>query len=291
MTSPTNHSSGPNLIPPLPARTLPPAPPAPFSAHLQAGAITAPEWIGRVRLAATCRLIASLGWEAPLITQVTLRVPGSHGPVILVPAFGVPLGEVTVAEVVRLRPDGSAMDLLPGERADGHPLSVDVAGLRPHLALYAARSDVNCVLRLHTPAALAVACQGEGLRIDNAWGAQLAGRIASHDFGGLDFDEGECAELVKDLANREVMILRSYGFLVVGAGIEQAWHTLSVLEHSCETQVATESMSGANEPFTPTMARKCAEGFATLSPRIVELMFDRALRGARIQLSDTLPRH
>jgi len=294
MNSPANGpqaspgSRGPRLSPPLPKRPLPPAPTPPFAALLSAGEITAQEWIGRVRLAAACRLMAKLGWEEPLITQVTLRVPGSHGPVIFVPAFGVPLSDVGVSDLVRIGPDGNALESLHGERPDGATPSVDMAGLRLHLALYAARPDVQCVLRIHTPAALAVACQGEGLRIDNAWGAQLAGRIASHDFGGLDFEETECADVVKDLGSREVLILRSYGFLVVGSGLESAWHTLSVLEHSLETQVATESMSGANEPLTPTMARRCAETFLTLDPRVVEMGFDRALGGAAIRLADVL---
>jgi ribulose-5-phosphate 4-epimerase/fuculose-1-phosphate aldolase len=85
-----------------------------------------------------------------------------------------------------------------------------------------------------------------------------------------------------------VLILRSYGFLVVGSGLESAWHTLSVLEHSLEAQVATESMSGANEPLTPNMARRCAETFLTLDPRVVEMSFDRALGGAGIRLPDVL---
>ena len=285
---PSPGSRGPRLSPPLPERPLPPAPTPPFAALLGAGQITAQEWIGRVRLAAACRLMAKLGWEEPLITQVTLKVPGSHGPVIFVPAFGVPLSDVSVSDLVRIGPDGRALEPLHGERPDRAIPSIDMAGLRLHLALYAARPDVHCVLRIHTPAALAVACQGEGLRIDNAWGAQLAGRIASHDFGGLDFEESECAEVVKDLGSREVLILRSYGFLVVGSGLESAWHTLSVLEHSLEAQVATESMSGANEPLTPTMARRCAETFLTLDPRVVEMGFDRALGGAAIRLADVL---
>ena len=294
MNSPANGpqgspgSRGPKLSPPLPKRPLPPAPTPPFAALLSAGQITAQEWIGRVRLAAACRLMARLGWEEPLITQVTLRVPGSHGPVIFVPAFGVPLSDVRVSDLVRIGADGNALATLHGERPEDLTPSIDIAGLRLHLALYAARPDVHCVLRIHTPAALAVACQGEGLRIDNAWGAQLAGRIASHDFGGLDFEDAECAEVVKDLGSREVLILRSYGFLVVGTGLESAWHTLSVLEHSLEAQVATESMSGANEPLTPTMARRCAETFLTLDPRVVEMGFDRALGGAGIRLADVL---
>lgn len=294
MNSPANGpqgspgSRGPKLSPPLPKRPLPPAPTPPFAALLSAGQITAQEWIGRVRLAAACRLMARLGWEEPLITQVTLRVPGSHGPVIFVPAFGVPLSDVRVSDLVRIGADGNALATLHGERPEDLTPSIDIAGLRLHLALYAARPDVHCVLRIHTPAALAVACQGEGLRIDNAWGAQLAGRIASHDFGGLDFEDAECAEVVKDLGSREVLILRSYGFLVVGTGLESAWHTLSVLEHSLEAQVATESMSGANEPLTPTMARRCAETFLTLDPRVVEMGFDRALGGAGIRLPDVL---
>ena len=288
-TSPA--SRGPVLSPPLPKRPLPPAPTPPFAALLSAGQISVPEWIGRVRLAAACRLMARLGCEEPLITQITLRVPGSHGAVILVPAFGVPLGEVGVSDLVRIAPEGTAFPPLQGERVDGATPSVDLAGLRPHLALYASRQDVQCVLRIHTPAALAVACQGEGLRIDNAWGAQLAGRIASHDFGGLDFEDAECADLVKDLGTRDVLILRSYGFLVVGSGLESAWHTLSVLERSLEAQVATESMSGANEPLTPNMARRCAETFLTLDPRVVEMGFDRALGGAGVRLVDVLTGH
>ena len=46
---------GPVVRPALPARPLPPAPTPEFAALLAAGEITPQEWIGRVRLAATCR--------------------------------------------------------------------------------------------------------------------------------------------------------------------------------------------------------------------------------------------
>jgi len=279
---------GPVVRPALPARPLPPAPTPEFAALLAAGEITPQEWIGRVRLAATCRLFAALGWEEPLCTQLTMRVPGTHGAVYLVPAFGVPLGAVGVRDIVRLSLDGQALATMRGEHRDGVPPSVDVAGFHPHAAIYAVRNDVHCILRIHTPAAVAVACQGEGLRIDNAWGAQLAGRIASHDFGGIDFDDEECIRIAKDLGGREVLILRSLGFIAVGSSIENAWKTVSILERSCQAQVATESMSGANEPLTPTMARRCMETYQAMEARIVELRFDYALGRAHVKLTDVL---
>jgi ribulose-5-phosphate 4-epimerase/fuculose-1-phosphate aldolase len=65
--------------------------------------------------------------------------------------------------------------------------------------------------------------------------------IGYHDYEGVAINMDEQERLVRDLGNREAMILRNHGLLVVGASIPQAFDNIFRLERACQLQVATLS--------------------------------------------------
>jgi ribulose-5-phosphate 4-epimerase/fuculose-1-phosphate aldolase len=65
--------------------------------------------------------------------------------------------------------------------------------------------------------------------------------IGYHDYEGIAIEMDEQQRLVRDLGNREAMILRNHGLLVAGASIPQAWDNIFRLERACQLQVATLS--------------------------------------------------
>src|SRR6266540_4293837 len=63
--------------------------------------------------------------------------------------------------------------------------------------------------------------------------------IGYHDYEGVAIEMDEQERLVRDLGNREAMILRNHGLLVVGASIPQAFDNIFRLERACQLQVTT----------------------------------------------------
>src|SRR6266571_3942307 len=63
--------------------------------------------------------------------------------------------------------------------------------------------------------------------------------IGYHDYEGVAINMDEQERLVRDLGNREAMILRNHGLLVVGASIPQAFDNIFRLERACQLQVTT----------------------------------------------------
>jgi ribulose-5-phosphate 4-epimerase/fuculose-1-phosphate aldolase len=67
------------------------------------------------------------------------------------------------------------------------------------------------------------------------------GKIAYHDFEGVAVDLDEREQIVKDLGDCEVMILRNHGLLSVGATIGQAFNSIYRLERACQTQLLVQA--------------------------------------------------
>ncbi|MFM9981628.1 MAG: class II aldolase/adducin family protein [Burkholderiales bacterium] len=90
------------------------------------------------------------------------------------------------------------------------------------------REDAHCIMHTHTTAGMAVATKRAGLRHDNFYGALLIGRLAYHDFEGISVHADEQPRLVASLEDKDVLILRNHGLLVVERDVPAAlrlmWH-------------------------------------------------------------------
>ncbi|MEO8137035.1 MAG: class II aldolase/adducin family protein [Betaproteobacteria bacterium] len=246
-------------------------------------AIDDEEWRLRLELAACYRLFDFLGWTELIFNHITVRVPGDPGGAAeyLINPYGLNYSEVTASNLVKIDVAGNKRDQSP------HP--VNIAGFVIHSAVHAARPDAHCVIHTHTTAGLAVACKTGGLRHDNFYSAILAGNVGYHDFEGVTTGLDEQPRLVASLGNRDVLILRNHGLLVVGPHIPAAFSTMWTLQRACEVQCAADAMGGANIAIPDAVLRAIPAQLAPFRPagqRFGEPVFDATLRRAGIRYKD-----
>jgi ribulose-5-phosphate 4-epimerase/fuculose-1-phosphate aldolase len=187
----------------------------------------------REQLAATYRVFAMLGWDELIYNHISVRVPGEADSFLINP-FGLHYSEVRADNLVKVGLDG-----LP-RAASAH--AANPAGFVIHSAIHRALPDAHCVMHVHTTAGMAVACSQEGLQCTNFYAAQLRNRVAYHDFEGITLRADEGPRLVRNLAERPLLILRNHGLLSVGSTIAQAFAYLWTLNRACEVQMATASL-------------------------------------------------
>ena len=125
---------------------------------------------------------------------------------------------------------------------DPYGAGVNAAGFTIHSAVHMARHDAVCVLHTHTVAGVAVSSIKEGLLPLNQWSAQFHDRIAFHDYEGIALNLEERERIVKDLGQRNLMLLRNHGTLVLGRSVAEAVKLTLNLERSCKAQIAALGM-------------------------------------------------
>ena len=226
------------------------------------------EWQARVDLAACYRLIALHGWDDLIATHISARVPGTED--FLINRLGLTFEEITASNLVRVN--------LAGEVTDGSGAQINPAGFTIHSAIHAAREDVGCVIHCHTDDGVAVSALAEGLLPLNQLSMLIRHDIAFHDYEGVALDPGERARLQADLGERNIMLLRNHGTLVVGRTVAEAYTRIYFLERACTMQVRTLGMGRPLHPASEAAqaaTRRLGQGdFMAFAP----LTFDAARR-------------
>ncbi|SDI41099.1 class II aldolase/adducin family protein [Alloyangia pacifica] len=188
-------------------------------------------------LAAAYRLIALEGMDDGIYTHISARLPDGPGGEkrFLLNPFGLRFDEVTAANLVTVDETGAVID-------DPYGAGVNAAGFTIHSAVHMARHDAVCVLHTHTVAGVAVSSVKEGLLSLNQWSAQFHDRIAYHAYEGIALDLAERERIVADLGEKQVMLLRNHGTLLLGRSVAEAVKLALNLERSCKAQVAALGM-------------------------------------------------
>jgi ribulose-5-phosphate 4-epimerase/fuculose-1-phosphate aldolase len=203
------------------------------TASLAKPSMSESEWEARLQLASCYRVFDHLGWTESIYNHITLRVPGENG-VFLINPYGLHYSEVTASNLVKIDIDGN--------KIGDSPYPVNLAGFVQHSAFHRHLPDAHCVMHTHTTAGAAVASLEEGLSISNIYAAQLAGKVAYHDFEGVTVREEEGARLIANLGEKRIMILRNHGPLTLGSTIAEAFLRMWALQRACEIQVAAGAM-------------------------------------------------
>jgi len=182
----------------------------------------------RVDLAAAYRLVAHYGWDDMILTHLSARVPGPEHHFLINP-YGMMFDEITASSLVKVDLDGTIVQ--------DSPYSINPAGFVIHSAIHAARPDVKCIIHTHTVAGMAVACLKDGLLPLSQKSMRFYNRIAYHDYEGKADDLDERARLVRDLGDKNAMILRNHGTLTVGRSCPEAFLRMYFIERACTMQV------------------------------------------------------
>lgn len=191
--------------------------------------VSAEEWQVRIDLAACYRLVAHYGWDDLIFTHISARVPGPEAHFLINP-YGMMFDEITASSLVKVDLDGAIVS--PTD------FKINPAGFTIHSAVHAARHDVGCVIHLHTDNGVAVSAQEEGLLPLSQTALIVRNVIAYHDYEGIALDLGERERLVRDLGDKNLMLLRNHGTLAAGATVSGAFLLMFFLERACAMQIA-----------------------------------------------------
>ena len=143
--------------------------------------------------------------------------------------FGLCFDEVTPENLLKVS--------LNGEVIEGREFQYNQTGYIIHGNIYKHRPDVKAVFHLHTPATVAVSAMQDGLLPISQWALHFYGQIAYHDYNSLALDYAmHGSDLVRDLGERNVMLMRNHGMLTCGKTIMEAMFYAYHLEMACQAQ-------------------------------------------------------
>lgn len=190
------------------------------------------EWRKRVDLAACYRLVDYYGMTELTANHISARVPGTQNEFLINP-YGMLYDEITASSLIRIDLNG---DILFNPTEFG----VNKAGFVIHGAIHAGRHDVDCAAHTHTVAGMAVSTMKCGL-MPLVQTSMRFYDVGYHDYDGLASEIENRDQIVKDLGNREAMIMRNHGLLAVGPTIPACFRILWMLERACQVQLAALS--------------------------------------------------
>lgn len=228
------------------------------------------EWQIRTDLAATYRLVAHHGWADMIFTHISARVPGPEHHFLINP-YGLLFDEITASSLVKVDVDGA--------KVSESPYDVNPAGFTIHSAIHMAREDAQAVIHVHTADGVAVACQEHGLLPMSQHAMAVYQDVAYHDYEGVALDHDERPRLVKDLGQKNMMILRNHGTLAMGKSCADAFMRLYYLERSCTIQVRALAGDSKINPTNQGVAEKTADvGAKGMDSRMGDLAWPALLR-------------
>ncbi|KAI1230147.1 hypothetical protein IHE44_0010539 [Lamprotornis superbus] len=198
------------------------------------------ERLMRCKVGSIHRLLDLYGWAQLGHAAVTLRVSKEQEHFLVAPQ-GLACSEVTAASLVKVNVLGAVVE------QGSTSFAPDARSFSLHAAIYAARPDIRCIVRLHTPAAAAVSAMRCGL-LPISRAALLLGDVAYFDFRGEVEDETDRVELQKCLGPTcKILVLRNHGVLALGDTAEEAFYSIFHLQAACEVQVSALASAGSAE--------------------------------------------
>jgi ribulose-5-phosphate 4-epimerase/fuculose-1-phosphate aldolase len=194
--------------------------------------VSAEEWQVRVQLAACYRLVALYGWSDLVFTHISARVPGPEHHFLINP-YGLMFDEITASSLVKVdRQCNKVID---------SPFPVNPAGFTIHSCVHEVREDAGCVLHTHSRAGVAVSAQKCGVLPISQQSTFVLASLAYHDYEGVALRDDEKPRLQKDLGDRNFLVLRNHGLLVVGKTIPDAFLNMYTFENACRIQIDAQA--------------------------------------------------
>ena len=161
----------------------------------------------RQDLAALYRLAHHYGWTDLTSTHISARLPEDPDHYLLT-SHDLMFDEITASSLVKVDIDGNI--------CQETTYFINPAGFTIHSAVHAARHDANCVIHVHTPYGVAVSVQNGGLRRYTQFSLVVNNDLAYHDYEGIALDLDERERIVKDMGDKNLLMLKNHGTLTVG---------------------------------------------------------------------------
>ncbi len=202
----------------------------------------------RIHLAAAYQLAEHFGWTMLVWNHISARVPGTQDQFLINP-LGLMYDEITASNLVKVDTNGHK---LVGEG------ETSPAGFVIHGAVHQARHDVECVMHMHTPEAVALSCLQEGLPQLCGETAYFHEDIGYHDYEGVSLDLDEQSRIAESLGAKNNLILKNHGLITTGRSVGEAFVRMYWLIYCCRIVTNLYAMGRPFTPLNEALAAKTA---------------------------------
>ena len=223
--------------------------------------VSAAEWQARVDLAAVYRLAVLLGWQEPhrVFNHMAARVPDAPDFMLCKPHDAL-YCEVTASNLIKIDLNGPELTF-----AD----NVNPSAFTIHGSVLRARPDVNASLHMHAAAGVALSSVEGGLKFFLQESMIFYDNIGYHKFEGVAADD-EGDRMVRDLGQKEVLVLENHGLLVCASTIEKATLDMSDLILTCEIQLRAMATGAKLREIPDEVCAKTAKQWAGYTEHRIE---------------------
>ena len=193
----------------------------------------------REEVVAAAKSFSSAGLTVATWGNISLRVGDS----VYITPSGMDYASLLPEDITEVSLSGGSV--LSGERRPSTETAL-------HLAVYAARVDVNAIVHTHAVESTAFAVTGRTVPLITDEAAQLLGgevRTAEYALPGTRELAENCVAALG--ADSMACLLRAHGAVCLGPDLKKALACALVLEQTCEVYRLALSMGGPAEPFPP----------------------------------------
>jgi ribulose-5-phosphate 4-epimerase/fuculose-1-phosphate aldolase len=185
-------------------------------------------------MAGAFRVFARKGYTEGTAGHISIRDPVDPNTFWINP-LGKHFGLIKASDLVHVDHEGK---ILP----DGAQTAINAAGFVIHSALHAARPDVNAACHTHSTYGKAWSALGKPLDMINQ---DVCAFYNSHavyeDFGGVALEAEEGVKIAEAIGNGKGAILQNHGLITVGNTVDEATYLFTLMEKSCQVQLAAQA--------------------------------------------------
>jgi len=116
-----------------------------------------------------------------------------------------------------------------------------------HGAVYGARSDIQAIIHLHTPAATAVSCLETGFIPMTQDAAYFYNKVAHYEWDGVSNEASEGPAItaaVRAIPGCNTLLMHNHGYVCFGTSVKEAWVLAYYFERCCEVQLRVMQSGG-----------------------------------------------
>ena len=125
-----------------------------------------------------------------------------------------------------------------------------------HPAIYDQRPDVNAIVHVHPPYAIAFGVLGEEFRPIHHYGTPFLDKVAVDDTPGQTESPERATVLAGKLGSGRILLQRAHGTIAVGKDLKEALLFTLYFEEACKIYSIARQMGGTPQYLTPQQCEK-----------------------------------
>jgi len=136
------------------------------------------------------------------------------------------------------------------------PIAAGATNWKAHPAIYQARPDVNAIVHVHPPYAVAFGTLGEDFRPIHHYGTPFLGKISRDDSPGQTENAERATAMARDLGANCLLLQRAHGTIAVGKDLKEAVLLTLYFEEACKILAIARQMGGKPQELTAQQCEK-----------------------------------